>query len=197
MVKLVVAALILVLAGCASQRPDLSQEEWKLREYKNHNKEEVISAAREVIRLSDPSDVNFENTPDGFNATRTSIGYYVVANEIDGYAFNFVAQEKNGITRSRLEIEETEINQSLLTLGLPVGKNGKPDHPYVYDLFYSRIAYLLGDKDEWHRCDDAVSRVSARFGLPNDARKLGMASICGKFSDDNIPNSASKKVDLF
>ncbi|MBT2151377.1 hypothetical protein KKI34_05975 [Pseudoalteromonas tetraodonis] len=197
MVRTLVAASILLLAGCASQRPDLSLEEWKLREYKNHNKEEVIAAAREVIRLSDPSDVNFENTRDGFNATRTSLGYYVVANEIDAYAFNFVAQEKDGVTRTRLEIEETEINQSLLTLGLPVGKNGKPDHPYVYDLFYARMAYLLGDKDEWHRCDDAVSRVSARYGLPNDARKLGMASICGKFSDDNIPNSASKKVDLF
>ncbi|WP_114764290.1 hypothetical protein [Vibrio rhodolitus] len=197
MVRTLAAASVILLVGCASQRPDLSLEEWKLREYKNHNKEEIIAAAREVIRLSDPSDVNFENTRDGFNATRTSLGYYVVANEIDAYAFNFVVQEKDGVTRSRLEIEETEINQSLLTLGLPVGKNGKPDYPYVYDLFYARMAYLLGDKDEWHRCDDAVSRVSARYGLPNDARKLGMASICGKFSDDNIPNSASKKVDLF
>ncbi|KGJ97735.1 MULTISPECIES: hypothetical protein [unclassified Pseudoalteromonas] len=76
MVRTLVAASILLLAGCASQRPDLSLEEWKLREYKNHNKEEVIAAAREVIRLSDPSDVNFENTRDGFNATRTSLGYY-------------------------------------------------------------------------------------------------------------------------
>lgn len=197
MFKFVVVTAVVVLSGCASQRPDLSLEEWKRREFQDHTKEEVISAAREVIRLSDPSDVSFENTSDGFNATRTSMGYYVVANQFDGYSFNFVAQEKDGVTRSRLEIEEHEVRQTILTLGVPIGKMGKPDYPYVYDLFYSRMEYLLGDKEEWHKCDDAVSRVSARFGLPNNARELGMASICGSFSDDNVPISSSKRIDLF
>ena len=197
MIKVIMIISVLILTGCASKRPDMSKEEWKVREFKGEQKEQLIAAAREVIRLSDPSDVTFENTSDGFNANRTSMEYYVIKTNIDGYLFNFVAQEKDGVTRSRLEIEETEINQSLLTLGLPVGKVGKPNYPYVYDLFYSRVAFLLGTKDEWHNCDVAVSRVSARFGLPNDARKLGMASICGKYSDDNIPNAASKKVELF
>lgn len=125
------------------------------------------------------------------------MGYYVVKTNLDGYLFNFVAQEQNGVTRTRLEIEETEVNQSILTLGLPVGDVGKPNYPYIYELFYSRLSYLLGIKDEWHTCDVAVSRVSARYGLPNDARKLGMASLCGNYSDDNLPNSASKKVELF
>jgi hypothetical protein len=197
MVRVTMIVSALILTGCASQRPDISKEEWKLREYKGQQKEQVIAAAREVIRLSDPDDVTFENTSDGFNANRTSMGYYVVKTNIDGYAFNFVAQEKEGVTRSRLEIEETEINQSLLTLGLPVGKVGKPNYPYVFDLFYSRVAYLLGTKEEWHKCDVAVSRVSARHGFPNDSRKLGMASLCGEYSDDNIPNSASNKIELF
>ena len=39
--------------------------------------------------------------------------------------------------------------------------------------------------------------VTLEGKIPRTPRKLGMASICGKFSDDNIPNSASKKVDLF
>ncbi|MEM5529782.1 hypothetical protein WN093_13250 [Gammaproteobacteria bacterium AS21] len=197
MSRVVIVLSTLVLAGCASQRPDISQEEWKLREYNNQSKEQVIAAAREVIRLSDPSDVSFENTLDGFNATRRSLAYYVVKSNIDNYTFNFVAQEKNGLTRSRLDIKETEINQSLFTLGLPVGKIGKPDYPYVYDLFYSRIDYLLGNKDEWHKCEDAVSRVSARHGLANNARLLGMGSICGEYSDDKLPSPASKKVELF
>lgn len=197
MVRIIMIISVLVLSGCASQRPDISQEEWKLREFKGQSKEQVIAAAREVIRLSDPSDVKFENTIDGFNATRISIGYYVIKTDLDAYAFNFVAQEKDGVTRSRLEIEETELGQSLLTLGLPVGTTGKPNYSYIYDLFYSRVDYLLDIKQEWHKCDVAVSRVSAKFGLPNDPEKLGMASLCSKFSDDESPNSASKKVELF
>ena len=197
MKKLILVLTILFLAGCASTRPDITQEQWKLREYKGKSQEQVIAAAREVIRLSDPTDVTFENTFDGFKAIRSSLGYYVVKSNIDTYEYNFIVQEKNGVTRSRLEIDEYQMNQSLLTLGLPVGQIGKPDYPYVYELFYARVDYLLGDKTEWHKCDDAVSRVSAKFGLPHDSRKLGMSSLCGTYADDKLPSSVSKNISLF
>jgi hypothetical protein len=197
MVKKIMIITVLILTGCVSQRPDISKEEWKTREFKSQTKEQVISAAREVIRLADPSDVKFENTLDGFNAWRTSTEFYVVQSQFESYQFRFIAQEKNGLTRSRLEIDEGIMKQSLLTLGIPKLNAGKPGFPYIYDLFYSRVEYLLSMKENWQKCDDAVSRVSAKSGFPNDASKLGMASLCGSYSDDNIPNSSSRKIELF
>lgn len=197
MFRTFVFLIFLLLTGCATKRPDVTKEDWKVRDFNGKSKGDVVEAAREVIRLSDPSDVKFENTEEGFNASRVSTGYYVVKTNIDGYSFKFIAQEKNGLTRTRIEIEETEIKQSVLTLGLPTGEVGKPNYPYIYELFYARLEYLLGIKDGWVKCDEAVSRVSAKFGLPNDARKIGMASLCGDYADDNEPTSTSKKIDLF
>ena len=197
MTKSLSILLAIILTGCATHRPDLSREEWKNRDFEGVSREKVVAAAREVVRLADPGDVTFKNTSDGFSATRTAMGYYVVQSNIDSYTFKFSALERDGNTRSRLEIEEAEIKSSLLSLGLPVGEIGKPGSPYIYDLFFSRVEFLLGLKESWHKCEDAVSRVSARFGLPNDARQLGMASLCGTYSEDNMPNSASGKIELF
>lgn len=197
MFREVLVISVIFISGCATKRTDVSQEEWKVREFQGVSKEQVISAAREVLRLADPSDIKFENIPDGFNATRTSTGYYVVQSNIDVYSFNFIAQEKNGVTRSRLDIEETEVKSNLLTLGLPHGVKGKPERPYIYELFYARVGYLLGLNTHWHNCVDTVSRIAARNAEENNVRKLGMASLCGAFADDNTPDAASKKVDLF
>ena len=197
-VKIFTLALCsLLLTACASKRVDVSQEGWKVRTYEGYTKEQVVSAAREVIRLADSQETKFENTLDGFNAERTQLAYYVVQSSQDYYKYQFIAREAEGKVHSRVDIEEVLMRANVLTLGMPVFDVGKPQSSYIYDLFYSRIDYLLGKSKSWYSCSDAVSKVSAKFGKANDATKLGMGALCGRFTDDKIPSQVTSHETLF
>ena len=175
-------AAIPLFAGCAVGRPDISREEWKIRSYEGIPKHDILDAAREVIRLADPDDTKFESKPDGFNAVRQQLSYYVVASGHDIFAFDFVVRETGGKMETRLEIQERVERSDLLSLGLPIANVGKPQNSYIYDLFYSRMEYLLGLSDRWHTCQDAVGTLPG-----SDAEEIGIGAFCGRFASDHTP----------
>ncbi|MBE8158417.1 MAG: hypothetical protein HAW59_03390 [Betaproteobacteria bacterium] len=184
----------LVLSGCAVSRPDISREDWKIRSYEGIEKRDIMEAAREVIRLSDPDEIRFESKPDGFAAVRRQISYYVVESGVDIFLFEFTARETNAGVEARIDIQESIERAGFATLGLPITKVGRPENSYIYDLFYSRMEYLLGLKDRWHTCKDAVGKISTSG---REAEELGLAAFCGRFASDLSPPPVSQKSGVF
>ena len=176
-----VLAAASVLSGCAVSRPDLSREKWKVRFYEGVEKEDAIAAAREAIRLSDPDDIVFQRAADGFDAVRRQVSYYVVESGLDQFLFDVSAREKDNGVEVRLDIRENIQRANFYSLGLPVITVGKPQTPYVYDLFFSRMEYLLELKDKWQTCKD--------IGAASDeaAESIGVAAFCGRFASDLSP----------
>ena len=177
----VVMLAVLALSGCAVGRQDVSREDWKIREYKGADKDEVVQAAREVLRLADPDEVIFQITADGFTAERRQLSYLVVESGIDLFRFEFTVREKDGVVSTRFDIWEHIERANIVSLGLPVAKVGKPQSRYAYDLFYSRMEYLLKLKDTWQTCK------AVGVDTPGRAEELGLASLCGRFSSDLSP----------
>ncbi|MCL6272322.1 hypothetical protein M3P05_20610 [Sansalvadorimonas sp. 2012CJ34-2] len=171
---------------------DVSKEKWKVRTYEGIEKNKIIDAAREVIRLSDPDEIKFENTLDGFNAERIQLSYMVVATNQDYFKYQFVTREQGNKVQARIDIEENIMKANVLTLGMPTFDIGKPETSYVYNLFYSRMDYLLGLKDNWYTCKDAISKIKAKFGKADNVKQLGMSSLCGALVDDRVPGSLAK-----
>ena len=182
------AVFAALISGCAFSRPDISREDWKIRTYKDITKEDVVDAAREVIRLSDPNDIIFTTTPDGFSAVRRQLSYYVVESGLDIFVFEFTARETESGIQTRIEIQERIERANLVTLGLPVAQVGKPQTSYAYQLFYSRMDYLLGLSDRWQNCKDGGAASDKQ------AENLGLGAFCGRFSSDLAPPPFSRKI---
>lgn len=192
MKKVIFASFLpLLLAGCAVSRPDVSREDWKIRSYEGIDRQEILQAAREVIRLADPDDTIFETKPDGFRAARRQLSYYVVESGLDIFAFDFVVRATGGRLETRLDIEERIERANFVTLGLPVAEVGKPQSEYIYKLFYSRMDYLLGLNDRWLTCKESSGQeAGAAYGK---AEELGLAAFCGRFASDLSPPPFAKR----
>ena len=190
MKKLVISTLALMLAGCAVSRPDVSREAWKIRSYEGIEKQAIVLAAREVIRLSDPDEIQFESKPDGFAAVRNQISYFVLESGRDVFLFEFAVRQTDSGIETRIDIQESIKRSDFTTLGLPVTKQGRPENSYAYDLFYSRLEYILGLNDRWYTCQAAMGKISADS---KDAEELGLAVFCGRFVSDLLPPPVSRK----
>ncbi len=176
-----------LISGCAFSRPDVSRENWKIRTYKDVTKEDAVDAAREVIRLSDPDDIIFTTTPDGFSAVRRQLSYYVVESGLDVFVFEFTARETESGVQARIDIHERIERASFSTLGLPVTNIGRPQTSYAYQLFYARMDYLLGLNDRWQNCKDGGAASNTQ------AENLGLSAFCGRFVSDLSPPPFSRK----
>lgn len=64
---------------------------------------------------------------------------------------------------------------------LPAGSGTPVNSTAIYDLFWGRMDYLLGRRDEWMTCDEAKARREAglTYGL--------LESLCSVTTDDLAP----------
>lgn len=187
----------LALSGCATIRPTPPKNDWGNRTYSGAQKKEIIDAAKEVIRLIDPSKTKIFDTADGFDAQRAKVSYYVIESGLDIFKFKFVAIESKDSIQTTFDVDEIISRASFKTLGMPVTNTGKPENRYVYDLFYSRVDYLLGKNEKWHNCKDAINKIPAGIEKSESIEKIGLSSFCGRFVEDVVPSGKLTTGNVF
>lgn len=193
MKKIYFIAILLIIEGCV-HRPRLSREEWlnaTSKYYDGLTKEQVISAAEQLFILCDGDDFQLVHTEDGIIATRNWTVYLVLAASIGtDYWLLKVTNYNNGV-KATIQINtqaqgvsgmpNTNGGVSAYTSALagnPVNGNA------IYDLFWSRMDYLLGKRPNWMSCEIADERIKSKIVWGSNE------ALCNSFNvDDKSPSA--------
>jgi len=178
----VMLLIIVMILGCAAQKPLTREESLKLREeliiatsrvYEKTSKEDVLKASEKLFQLAD-NDFKFVHAPNAVIADR-KWSYYLVLSYVLGWDRWFVvAEEKNNRTEVAIRIFRSVVvfpgvytERPVLSSGelaiknLPGVENTLPVVP-LYNLFYKRLDYLLGKGGEWTDCEKAKNRLEEK-----------------------------------
>lgn len=141
-----IVVLASLFGGCATQQPQMSREEWqKIRNRKyDVSQERVLSAAENVFKMADPSDVRFTYSDNSLKAVRWAAPFPINI----WYHWDIVTKKNDSGTDVTVSITSTSAG-----LGVPGGMF-PADSSDAIKLFYSRLDYLLGKSVEWKSCDD-------------------------------------------
>lgn len=149
----------LTLFGCASRQ--LTPEEAASaraqqitsmsREYVGKSPKDILLAADRVFRLAD-SDYSCVHSENGLFAKRQVIMYYIFTSAVGDNTWELSI--KNDGNKSRVSAVS---NYNITTT--PGGAHSDTVlNRELYDLFFSRLDYLLGTSGEWVSCAQAKQR---------------------------------------
>ncbi|MFE3838845.1 hypothetical protein [Pseudogemmobacter sonorensis] len=182
------AFLLLGLAACVEQPQSWTREDqarYTTRQFRGHSSAQIIAAAEKVLRLADPKDVKFEYESDGFLARRSVLAYYVIAAATGNYIFDFSVKGSTAELKIYSNISGVGPYTTIDTGGNTVpgiattpGQQSLSQSAAEYDLFFSRLSYLLGESETWVGCND----VKTAYGLPRGR----FEAMCLN-ADDNTP----------
>ncbi len=176
----VVGVLVaLALAGCATAQPQLSREQWldlKTKTYQGATSAQVNGAAEQLFRLADGDDFTLSYPADGsgMKASRRWLIYFVIGAVMGTEEWTIQAEQRPGSTWVGVDVRNA--------IGGFVGPG--PLQPLesqaLYDLFWSRMDYLLGQSTVWRTCD------------MQSARKLpGLLEPLCQNADDAVPKGVA------
>ena len=171
----VIALLLgaIVLAGCAAPvRKELSREEWlsvTRHTFPSVTKDQAITAAEHVLKLADGDDVRVVHTEEGFVATRPWSMYLVIAAQFGVDTWDVRVSQDGANANVRLGVaSQGHMMMPLPTAGGDTSAGTMPgmggaavNGTAIYDLFWARMAYLLGQRDTWMSCAESDARVKA------------------------------------
>lgn len=164
---------IALLAGCAlPKRQELTREEWLAvtrHTFPGVTKDQAISAAERVLKLADGDDVRVVHNEDGFVATRPWSAYLVLMAVfgMDTWSINVQPAEtgsvvKLGVASQAQAMMPVPTARGDATAGTMPGTGAfTVNGTAIYDLFWARMAYLLGQRATWMTCIEADARVKA------------------------------------
>jgi hypothetical protein len=182
--KLAVALIVSILVGCATSRPHVTREEWlsvTSRTYDGVTKEQIIGAAEQLFRLADGDDFDIVHTEEGISTSRkwfalliTGTDYWQIKAVPVGNQFRVTVHVSthidpmDGTTRPTTTTVDPAFN--------PVRGTA------IYDIFWSRLDYLLGERADWMTCKTADDRVDRRITWG------GNSALCNSFNvEDKTP----------
>lgn len=185
-------AVAFVIQGCAVETPTMTREEWlavSSRTYENVTKDEALAATETILDLADGDDFNISHSQDGLYASRNWVVYLLIGGASGTDYWKVDAIEVAEGVRVSLQVNtQAQAIVPMATTGgdwtaTTTGLAGSPvNGTAIYDVFWSRMDYLLGKSEEWMDCEEAKARV--REGLTwgdNDP-------LCSPFSvKDNLP----------
>ncbi len=171
---LVVIFLTVIFGGCATTpKPQLSRDEQlqiSSRVYENKSKEEVLAAAEKLFKLSDGDDYKFFHSESGFYATRNWSVYLVLAAARGTDYWTLTTnQTKEGTSATiQLNTQTQTITPTATTDGAwTASSSTMPGQPIegtaIYDIFWSRMDYLLGKNKEWMSCKTSDKKVKDKI----------------------------------
>lgn len=183
-------AALLFLQGCASgPRKELSREEWiatTSRTYSGVTREQAIAAAERVLRLADGDDFQIVHNQDGFDAVRdwTAFAVIVLVTGKDYWSIRVMEQPggvkmtvQSSVTADTTAPTPTTTKGTWVATSSPSGAGGRPvDGPALYELFFSRVDFLVGLSPRWVACDEANARVD------NGATWGANRALCNSFN---------------
>lgn len=169
----IVPALILILialAGCAAPPKQITRNEWlnaTTRTYSGVSKEQALAASEKLLRLADGDDFNIQHTESGINATRAWIAYAVIVGVNGTDYWDIRADQIGDGVKVSVQVSTQTQSTSPMQMGstwMPVNSTtpGTPAHGVaIYDVFFSRLDYLLGKGGKWMTCKEADERVKS------------------------------------
>lgn len=194
MKKYVVMLLGILLAGCATTQPQLSREEWisvTSRTYDGVTKEQVIGAAEHLFNLADGDDFQIVHTEDGLYASRGWMVYMVFAAAIGTDYWQLKVVDTG--SRLKASVQVNTQGQGVSPVATTNGAWTATTTPMagtpimgtaIYDIFWSRMDYLLGKRPDWMTCQIADERVEKKITWGNNQ------ALCNAFNvKDQKPTS--------
>jgi hypothetical protein len=168
--RVFVLLVLLPLAACARPERTTSHDDWMreaTRVWPGESKARVIAAAEAVVKHSDPRDIQVEYSKQGFVARRKFFIYAVLATANGEDRWTFHASENSEGASASVRVIQRGAAQSGR-----FSERFRENQVYVgsFRLFYARIEYLLGRREDWIKCSEAA----ARLALPSEAPGLQM-----------------------
>ena len=164
---------VALLAGCAlPKRQELTREQWLTvtrHTFPGVTKDQAIAAAERLLKLSDGDDVLVVHNEDGFVATRPWSIYMVLAASfgVDTWDVRVTTDGPN----AKIKVGVASQSQALMpmptasgrdaSVGTMPGGGATVNGTAIYDLFWARMAYLLGQRTTWMSCAESDERVKA------------------------------------
>ncbi len=182
---------LLPVAACARPERTTSHADWMreaTRIWPGETKARVIAAAEAVVKHSDPRDIQVEYSKQGFVARRKFFIYAVLATADGEDRWTFHASENSEGASASVRVIQRGTAQSGR-----FSERFRENQVYVgsFRLFYARIEYLLGRREDWIKCSEAV----AKLALPSEAPGLQMlCSITHQGADAPPPAKLPAKV---
>ena len=167
------------------------------RTYTDKSTEEVLEASREIFMLMDKKDMKIEETEVSISAMRDWFlwALMVSMNGYDYWNVTALPSEENSSDTLVTIAQASEKMGQMAGFGAPVGNNGITamiggggfstnaklyTDEAAYQLFWSRLEYLLGLSDKWIGCRDA------RSWAQENGFKGTLRAMC-EFAEDKSP----------
>ena len=173
---LLVFSLIL-LSGCSST-PELTRDEFAsitTREYPGLTGEQVLQASEKLFRLADGDDFKFNYSRDNpaietIYATRKWTEYLVFssATGFDYWKLTTVSGEQGTIATIQLNRHiVSKIVWTYRYMNPPIPAHQWPEgegikNTSIYDLYWARMDYLLGEREDWMTCKMSKERIKLK-----------------------------------
>ena len=164
-----------VLSSCASKKKMTREESLKAREewlkfsqkeYKGISKEKIISAAEEVLNLTDGSDFNYSHNDDGFIGKRNWLVYAVLAAASGTDTWEFTVKPKGEnlvatfhVTTAGSAISGTVTGSGDTTTFTTPSQDSIVQGNAIYHMFWGRMDYVLGITKTWPDCNSVKVKI--------------------------------------
>lgn len=169
---------LLCLAACAAPHQITDRDDFlaeATRVYPGETRERVIRAAETVLKVSDPADWEFRDTLTGFTGLRRYTVYAVIVASQGREKWEFTTEETPPGLRAGLAISEAGTTYGNYS---QTPYEGRMASIPLYRLFWDRVDYMLGRREDWVTC--AAAEAEAAKTNTNQSSALG--GLCGPTS---------------
>lgn len=162
-------ALFILLAACAQQPPrmTLSEREAVLTRTYAATASQVVAAAERLFSLADGDDFRFEPTANGMVAIRDWSAFLLLVGVRGVDTWTLITEQTPEGVRARIHLRtDSESFSAVATPGgvaLPTSSTTlapSVEGTAIYDVFWARMDYLLGERKDWMTCETANRRVA-------------------------------------
>jgi hypothetical protein len=172
------------LLGCSKPHQIVDRADYVAegtRTYTSVSREQVITAAETILKVSDPTDWDFRYDQGGFTGLRRYTVYAVLAaaSGREKWQFETEVSGRNAI-RASITISDAGVASGGYTV---TPYEGKMANVELYRLFWMRLDYMLGKRPDWVTCEQA------RETLEESRLQSPLSGLCGTTSQgrDAIP----------
>ena len=162
----------LLVSGCSptDMKVDVTREEYMgliYRTYENVEPEKVLAAAERLLRLADEEDITFQHSEDGFRAYRKWLLYAIITARWGTDTWDIKVKPAGDGTKATVQIW-TSLEGQALPMAIGAGWGAVPapgtgsaptQSPGLYDIFWARMDYLLGLREDWMTCSESDARI--------------------------------------
>ena len=188
------AGIGLLVSGCSptDMKVDVTREEYMgliYRTYENVEPEKVLAAAERLLRLADEEDITFQHSEDGFRAYRKWLLYAIITARWGTDTWDIKVKPAGDGTKATVQIW-TSLEGQALPMAIGAGWGAVPapgtgsaptQSPGLYDIFWARMDYLLGLREDWMTCSESDARIISGIVRGSNGQ------LCSITVEDRVP----------